>query len=126
MFIRKKDYKRLLYRLSEMEKAIEQHDEQFLAIDKDTDYLGEKAFAIENALSGFREATDDKLFAMSESITELTDNTSAAFEDVVAKLKELTDESEAVQKDRETEKAIIEGWSNIMNYGVTNGQKQKE
>lgn len=109
MFIRKRDYKKLLYRLEEMEKAIEQHDEQFIEIDKDMTYLGD------TAIPKLRKDTEETLCGFATDI-----------EDLQSKVKAFQEEAEAVSKDRELEKSFYDGLSNIMSYGVTYGKKQTE
>lgn len=109
MFIKKRQYEMLCDRIRVLEAICKALPETFDA-----------------KLAEHEQLNNDAFYAMSESITEITDNTSAAFEDVAAKLKELTGEPETTEKDRALEKAFIEGVANIMGYEVTYGGKQAQ
>lgn len=78
---------------------------------KDYKKLCKRIEAIENAFPTFRKATDEALCGFATDIEELQ-----------GKVKSFEEEAEAVSKDREIEKAFIDGFSNIMNYEVGNGR----
>lgn len=111
MIIRRKEYKRLLYRIGELEKAIEELDEE-------TALNTEDISSIKSAIPAFRETIDGKLFAFSEDIGGILGKLS----DFEERLTPLEDETEEILKSREVEKAFLDGVANIMNFGASYGE----
>ena len=73
-------------------------------------------------LTEHEKANDGALYAMSESLMELSDKTEDAINEINEKLKAFEEEDDSEGANRKIEKAFLEGFSNIMNYEVSYGR----